>query len=499
MDMMASQVEEALALAQDELHALPRLLAGGKKRRTPEEQQQDLLAFRQNIGAIQKVLSTITPKVNPELDQKIQILIQEIRSRDSGILEGTAMTLAYNELPVEERDYWKGQETHRSMMQGLELLVQKASTPGSYAVHIMEFNESIVPTLQQEDIEGLQVHVQSLLRLAPNTQDLLEEMDGDKIKDTTGINCGKTIASGFNEAVKEMMPRESEAYKLCSQVNETLLARVMAACLERIQPPDDLSVELQRGIIARVLTQTIAGAAGDLSQVVPPQTYQLLTGTLMEIYTPAAVKEELANVIHTMKLDISNPETVERLNRMSGELGLDSMYDLLGDDFFEDNYVIPDAQVERIAQAGLLLVAGIAHDAPPPVGAPGPLVSPTALPKFPDALTDLIRLNWSVGEGTNLYFDKGTFTSQWGFFDEVGNTAARTIIKDALIGTGKRVLLTYMPPTDAEPHLQSLANAIGRQGPYTLGHAQEDFRRAQLTVLTAIESFTTEHLPIASL
>jgi hypothetical protein len=486
------------------LVAKPRLPAAHAPKKSPEEVAKDLHQFEVNIGLLAEKVISQKPVVVEGHEIAIARKLGEL-NKMGGEPDPATITQAYNELPSATADYWKHKVAHESLMEGLALIVKKAKEPKGYPVDVAKFNAMFGGIISRE-LGELMLAVQSLMRLAPNRQDLMEATIDGVARDTTGINCGKTIGSGFNAALGELAPPESAVKTLCNAANKRLMAAVVDACVVKTKGRGDLPDDVRRSLIGKILTITISGVGsiGALLPLVTPEAVKLIQDMLRAMYTPeaiaAACKDELG--VLAANLSTAGPAAVKanvQLERISNELNLRSMYELIGPDFFDDFELVADAaHLTKIAiEGGLLCVSaepGGLHASDDPSALGANLVASGTKSGFPKKLGDVVTLSPNLSAKDNLYIDGGkAFVSRWGFYDQAENIIAKNKLRKMLIESAVEVLNLHVPPSVLQEAIDGAIKKLRRiDGAYRLEDAEHDFALLSYTVVMTIEMHNTE-------
>jgi hypothetical protein len=482
----------------------PRLPGRRAAKRSPEENAKELQQFEQNIAQLAILVAAVKPAVVEQHELLINAALAKV-SDTEGTTKHDRITLAYNLLPVDAADYWKTCVAHESLLEGLELIVRKAKEPKGYTVDIAKFN-ALFPSLISRNPEELMTAVQSLMRLAPNTQDLMETTVNGSMRETTGINCGKTIPKGFNTAVEELTPPPSAIRLMCDAANKNIMEGIMAACMLQTQGRGDLPDGVRKALIEKILTIHLSGA-GSISVLMPcvtPNAVALIVDTLHAMYTQEAIigacKLELNKLATAMT--IVGPMGVKAFNeleRLSGELQLEDMYALIGDNFFSDSLLVvtPEVLIKIAVGGGLLCVSSDSEkEYAATGGAKGAdIFTSGTKASYPKTLGELVELTPGLSGTTNLYFKgNNTFSSKGGFYDEGENFLAKNKLRQALHAMAIQVLKLYMPPTAVHEIVsQALKNLRQKKGEYTLTDAIDDFDLFFRSVTMAIAMHLSEH------
>lgn len=493
-------------LDRQPLTARPRLPKGNAPERTAQEKALDLETFAENIGRIKDRVERDKPAANAEFDHQIDEMIKQEKTGD--ISAETAMTNAYNKLPTEVADYWKQKETHKSMTDGLKLIVEKANNPDGYPVHIEKFNK-LYENLIARGPEEFTTAVQSLLRLAPNRHDLLEKMVNGKTSATTGINCGKTIASGFNKAIAELLPPEPEASQFCQAVNDKLLADVVKKCMEKTAGDGALPDKERQIIIGNAIAMEITGERNiaKLDNVMTPEAIALVKQTMNEGFSQSKVlaacqAEIVARGKVAMGISKDAASAYRILEKIQQELNI-KPEEMFGEKAAEDldasKIVTPPAILKKLAKQGGLLTESVrpVQDESPlrePSDENVSLVKPHTKLQFPKKLADVVSIANGTSSKDNLYGkENGSFGSGFGFFSSAKNQAAMNTIRTKMIGDAREVLSANMPPQDVENAIATINKSLQPFARYTLANAQLDFTIVSTAVGTAAELYARGH------
>lgn len=504
----------------------PHLPGDMKPKKSGQEQEVELPEFSQNIRALHEKIAVLAPARNEEYDREIERQIAVEQNPEDGsdgdVLEAEAITLAYNHLPPDIAEYWKTRETHDSLLIGLRLILAKAEDPNGYPVSIEKFNAIFASLMGRDDAELL-VAIQSLMSLAPNRHDLLEPMDQGEMRGTTGINCGKTIASGFNRALDALLPPQASTVIFCEAVNKQLLTQVMNRCLMLSGTMSELPENLRKALVARIILATVMndGSIAELAAVFPAKVIRQMQQILFGIYTPDEIRSACRRELARLAGVIISPgegavEANAQLDAISRELSLTNLYALLGEEFVS-TFDVGDVDVPNDLLDALALSGGLMTEAPaavdPMASAAGgsesasdetedqstQFLNPGMLAETPPQLEDVIRLYPGTANGDNLYLDKGIFQSRWGLFDEAGNNNARDALHALLLERGLTILRTHMPFEEAWNMIKPLRQYFDRESPYTLANARADFEKLRLRIITSIEIYTSANNLLADL
>jgi|GEM_PF-6811772 len=490
--------------APQRLVPTPRLPGKLGGRKSPEENAKELQQFEQNIAKVAKLVAEMKPAVVEKHELLINAKIAELsKTKDTNEAERT--TAAYNQLPGDTAEYWKTCVAHESLMEGLELIVMNARKPKGYPVDIAKFN-AIFPSLISRTPEELVVAVQSLMRLAPNKQDLMETTVEGVMRETTGFNCGKTIATGFNTALNELTPPESEVRTLCNAANKKILKDVVAVCLVKTKGRGDLPDTVRKALIERILTIAISGE-GSIAALLPlvtPEAVRLILDTLHTMYNHEAIVGACKLELSTLAENLSKPgstsvKALAQFERLSSELQLENMYKLIGDDFFVtfEFAVTPEILTQIAIKGGLLCTSSDSESGKDPAkSAKGAdIVEAGTKSSYPNALGEIVTLASGLSGKDNLYFKgNNTFAGKWGFYDKEQNVIAKNKIRQILNATATEVLRLHMPPTAVQEAVSRALKSLRQiEDEYTLADAMADFVVFSTAVIVAIEIYNQEH------